>query len=1220
MELLMNSDYYVLLNNDHSLWCSRSDGSMTPKCSKEVEKLTDFVCIGIVFGVIGKFTIQQDIDKRLVVIKDRAVVGVLPGGHDVYKIQKIAMLPLNQQHLPDVEFEVCKKHRFNPKKADKPSNNPDVQQKAFQKTWNTLKAATSQVKSRKVYSSLISAASLLASRILIPAILDQVELGPWSQFSQILAIKQPKELRDRDKLEKRVIEEFTKMFTDTDSFYYSFTGDLTNSIQRMYYQSKDPEYKGLPLWKRIDDRFFWNKYMLSELINLHDPLCDPWIIPVIQGFVQIEQCWIDIIDDAESLSAEGARFFPPPVLLPETTGKNYTMSLISRRSRHRAGTRYKRRGVDESGKCANYVETEQIFEFASHTVSFVQTRGSVPIFWSQPGYKYRPPPQLDKGEEETQTAFEKHFEEELSIYNKHVVIINLMEQTGKEKIINDAYLKHILEFSCPDLTYVSFDFHEYCRGMKFENVSVLIESIQDIIRDTRYCWTDSEGLICEQRGVFRVNCVDCLDRTNIVQTALAKTVMDIQFNKLGLLPPEGVLPAGCRRIFQMLWANNGDIISRQYAGTVALKGDYTRTGERRIAGMMKDGYHSANRYYMNRFKDAFRQATIDLMMGNPVTEDIHAVTPEREEVDPENEINEQEHHERVKQLIEDCKKILIPDTEVVLGGWALIDADPVTGDPDKQDMDAILILTKDSYFVAEYDDQTDRIIKYQHVLLEDLERIELGPEPGVFKSKHCCLRLHYSVYGQSGYFHMFRSTNTRFFNNMAVPIKSEEEAAESLKAICETFKVALSVKEINVPIFEGKLERRKSKMPLSQVGVRASVFRSNRSHHGYSPNHGFHLELPSFSSMPRNISEGQLNSLKTVGSRALSNVTSHFAKLNPIRTVKALGKKSGNGIASHVPTNLASVDERSVSMSPRFSMDSSSESEEDSVLHHKTYTAAGFHGHISDRTLSSDYSEFSDVDEQEMMLSTECLNNGANDNKHDDVLESCGILATYNFKTNQPNNNNFVFLDDPSHFNQRRYDTEVDDFVLDAMKKASIRHMNRKASLNEESKCKKQLPLTSMPQIHISTESNLAAYTKPDEAGCSSGKAAVCRKLSKSSEDLEYRPCTVATSHEVSHLLVQEEVMLDTDGLNAKMKTSHSESAIQDFSLSSLNLSSTLSPIAIKKDLVLSPLSRIAKGVQSFGMNLRPGHHRASPISPDNEDYEKVKLKRKKCATRIIEL
>lgn len=48
-----------------------------------------------------------DIDKRLVLIRDRSVVGCLPGGHDVYKIKKIALLPLNQQHLPDVEFEVC---------------------------------------------------------------------------------------------------------------------------------------------------------------------------------------------------------------------------------------------------------------------------------------------------------------------------------------------------------------------------------------------------------------------------------------------------------------------------------------------------------------------------------------------------------------------------------------------------------------------------------------------------------------------------------------------------------------------------------------------------------------------------------------------------------------------------------------------------------------------------------------------------------------------------------------------------------------------------------------------------------------------------------------------------------------------------------------------------------------------------------------------------------
>ena len=37
-----------------------------------------------------------------------------------------------------------------------------------------------------------------------------------------------------------------------------------------------------------------------------------------------------------------------------------------------------------------------------------------------------------------------------------------------------------------------------------------------------------ENAICEQRGVFRVNCVDCLDRTNVSQTAIARIVMETQ--------------------------------------------------------------------------------------------------------------------------------------------------------------------------------------------------------------------------------------------------------------------------------------------------------------------------------------------------------------------------------------------------------------------------------------------------------------------------------------------------------------------------------------------------------------------------------------------------------------------------------------------------------------------------------------------------------------------
>lgn len=114
--------------------------------------------------------------------------------------------------------------------------------------------------------------------------------------------------------------------------------------------------------------------------------------------------------------------------------------------------------------------------------------------------------------------------------------------------------------------------------MNFENVSILVSALAAVLSDIGYCWRDKQGTICMQKGVFRVNCIDCLDRTNVVQTALGKAVMEMQFSKLGLIPPDGTLPTNIRQTFQLLWANNGDIISKQYAGTNALK---VRTSRRK---------------------------------------------------------------------------------------------------------------------------------------------------------------------------------------------------------------------------------------------------------------------------------------------------------------------------------------------------------------------------------------------------------------------------------------------------------------------------------------------------------------------------------------------------------------------------------------------------------------------------------------------------------------
>lgn len=78
----------------------------------------------------------------------------------------------------------------------------------------------------------------------------------------------------------------------------------------------------------------------------------------------------------------------------------FKFALISRRSRYRAGTRYFRRGIDEKGNVANYNETEQIV-IVNHNsddttiLSFVQTRGSIPLFWAEiNNLRYKPDLQI----------------------------------------------------------------------------------------------------------------------------------------------------------------------------------------------------------------------------------------------------------------------------------------------------------------------------------------------------------------------------------------------------------------------------------------------------------------------------------------------------------------------------------------------------------------------------------------------------------------------------------------------------------------------------------------------------------------------------------------------------------------------------------------------------------------------------------------------------------
>ena len=53
----------------------------------------------------------------------------------------------------------------------------------------------------------------------------------------------------------------------------------------------------------------------------------------------------------------------------------------------------------------------------------------------------------------------------------------------------------------------------------------------------------------------------------------------------------------CKEAHRVLWADHGDRISSQYAGTLALRRDLTRTGNRTLGGLLQDAKTALNRYF-----------------------------------------------------------------------------------------------------------------------------------------------------------------------------------------------------------------------------------------------------------------------------------------------------------------------------------------------------------------------------------------------------------------------------------------------------------------------------------------------------------------------------------------------------------------------------------------------------------------------------------------------
>ncbi|XP_078002690.1 synaptojanin-1 isoform X12 [Phascolarctos cinereus] len=338
--------------------------------------------------------------------------------------------------------------------------------------------------------------------------------------------------------------------------------------------------------RTTDDRFFWNQSLHLHLKH-YGVNCDDWLLRLMCGGVEIRTIY--------------------------AAHKQAKACLISRLSCERAGTRFNVRGTNDDGHVANFVETEQVIFLDDAVSSFIQIRGSVPLFWEQPGlqvgsHRVR----MSRGFEANAPAFDRHFRTLKNLYGKQI-IVNLLGTKEGEDMLSKTFQSHLKASEhAVDIQMVNFDYHQMVKGGKVEKLhSILKPQVQKFL-DSGFFYFNGIEVQRSQNGTIRTNCLDCLDRTNSVQAFFGLEMLAKQLEALGLAE-KPQLVTRFQEVFRSMWSVNGDSVSKIYAGTGALEGK----------AKLKDGARSVTRTIQNNFFDSSKQEAIDiLLLGSTLNNDL----------------------------------------------------------------------------------------------------------------------------------------------------------------------------------------------------------------------------------------------------------------------------------------------------------------------------------------------------------------------------------------------------------------------------------------------------------------------------------------------------------------------------------------------------------------------------------------------------------------------
>ncbi|XP_068082117.1 synaptojanin-1 [Anabrus simplex] len=389
-------------------------------------------------------------------------------------------------------------------------------------------------------------------------------------------------LRNQPQDEERISE--VRKLLNSGTFYFSWSSsgegfDITLCAQRRKKTTM------------TDNRFFWNRMLHLHLMRF-GVSCSNWLLKAMCGSIEIRTVYVG--------------------------HRQARAVIISRLSCERAGTRFNVRGSNDDGHVANFVESEQVIFLDNEITSFVQTRGSVPLFWEQTGVQVGSHKvKMSRGFEASAPAFDRHLELIKQRYGGQIIVnllgTSLIGSKEGEAVLSQLFQAHH-KSSCyaKDVPHIVFDYHQECRGGNTKNLSKLKGKVEKYLKSFSVFYAKGDEVLSEQRGTVRTNCLDCLDRTNCVQTFFGLETLTRQLQLLQLMEKQQMV-SRFEEVFRQMWINNGNEVSKIYAGTGAIQG----------GSKLMDGARSAARTIQNNLLDNSKQEAIDiLLLGSTLSSEL----------------------------------------------------------------------------------------------------------------------------------------------------------------------------------------------------------------------------------------------------------------------------------------------------------------------------------------------------------------------------------------------------------------------------------------------------------------------------------------------------------------------------------------------------------------------------------------------------------------------